>query len=144
MERIRSAFSLRLATLKAIVALVFARILVRFAPLSMWSGSLERSARPDDTQTNHRDVELEELKFWARRVGRAAARLPGNSKCLPQAVALQWILRSRSMPSALIIALHKTDRDHAHSLHAWVETDDEMLIGHCDREQYSVVARFEQ
>lgn len=82
--------------------------------------------------------------IWARRVERAANRLPGRSKCLPKAMALQWILRRNAIASRLVIAIHKTDRQHDHSFHAWVEVGGEMVIGHCDRASYSCMASFDQ
>jgi hypothetical protein len=66
-------------------------------------------------------------------VERACQRLPGTSKCLPRAMALHWMLRRRSRPSQLVIAvLPQQDRGAIEDLHAWVASGEEILIGALD------------
>lgn len=74
-----------------------------------------------------------------RCVDKAARRIPGTSKCLPRAVALQWMLRREHIASQLVIAIHNTDRVGEHAFHAWVEQGGQIVIGHCDRTAYSPV-----
>jgi len=71
-----------------------------------------------------------------RCVDRAAQWLPGTSKCLPRAAALQWLLRAEGIPSALVIAFRLGDRTGPDAFHAWTETCGEMLVGKCDRADY--------
>lgn len=62
-------------------------------------------------------------------VERAALRLPG-SLCLPQAMALQWMLRRRAQTSTIVLgAAAGQDRGSVDRLHAWVEQDGTILLG---------------
>ena len=74
-----------------------------------------------------------------RHVERAALRLPFATKCLPRAMAAQWLLRLRGMPASLVFAVHVRDRCGDHAYHAWVECDGEFIIGHCERDDYRPV-----
>lgn len=130
-------------TLKAMFLLGAARFLVRFVPLSVWQSSL---GTVQITSENIRSLEesddLETAHYWARRVMRSVQRLPGETKCLPQAVALQWLLAPHHHKSRLIIALHRNGADEKEGLHAWVEAAGKILIGHCERDDYSPIAVF--
>ena len=65
-----------------------------------------------------------------RAVERAAARLPGDTVCLPRAMALQWMLRRRGHASALVFGVQSERREgDIHALHAWVEVGGRTVIG---------------
>lgn len=131
-------------TIRAMAALAAARIMVRWVPFSLWRRVLGQVVEQPTDRTAMGSSDLALACFLARRVERAAQRLPGTSKCLPQAMALQWLMRRAGMPSRLVIALHRHDRASEHTFHAWVEIGGNMLIGHCERELYSPVATFDQ
>ena len=66
----------------------------------------------------------------AGHVERAAQRLPFETKCLPRAMALSWLLRRRRLGHCVVIAVRPPElRDGDHGLHAWVEVDGETVIG---------------
>lgn len=136
----------RWQTLRAAALLVVARLLVRWLPLSSWRASLGDLVEGDEASDLPAlaQAQLAQARALARRVDRAVMRLPGRSKCLPQAVALHWLLRSEAIASRLVIAIHRHDRAGDHAYHAWVECGGEIVIGLCDRESYSSVARFDQ
>lgn len=83
-------------------------------------------------------------RLLAGCVERAAERLPGTSKCLPKAVALQVLLRLAGIPSRLVIAFHVTDRTGPDAYHAWTEVCGEMLVGECNRAEYRSIMTFDQ
>lgn len=143
-----SNMTLRGQTVRAAFALAMARILVRFVPLSLWRNSIGRALSGKDIGsrrlTESLTQELRVAALLARRIERAAIRLPGHSKCLPKAVAMQWMLRLHGISSRLVIAIHRYDRSGDHAYHAWVEIAGVQVIGICDRAQYSSVASFEQ
>ncbi|TNE32943.1 MAG: lasso peptide biosynthesis B2 protein [Alphaproteobacteria bacterium] len=133
----------RLATLRAMLWLMLARTLVRLAPLRTYRltlGPVAEGVR--DCEPEPSDVDL--ALAIAQRIERAATRLPGESKCLPKAIALQWMLRRVGLPSRLIVAVHRTARNGPHAFHAWVEQGERILIGHCDRADYCPVMAFDQ
>ncbi|MCA1662351.1 MAG: lasso peptide biosynthesis B2 protein [Novosphingobium sp.] len=77
----------------------------------------------------------------ARAVGRAASRLPGETRCLEQAVALAWMLRRRAMGSAVVFGVHpETRRGDLGDLHAWVVRGREILIGLGDGDHRPIAA----
>lgn len=125
-------------------ALAAARLLVRWAPFSLWRRALGQVVEQPAGRGAPGSGDLALARFLSRRVERAAQHLPGISKCLPQAMALQWLLRRAGIPSRLVIALHRLDRAGEHAFHAWVEVGGDMLIGHCERDLYSPVATFDQ
>jgi hypothetical protein len=56
--------------------------------------------------------------------------LPFESKCLPRAMALSWILRRRRIAHGLVFAVRPPDlRGSKDDLHAWVEVDGATIIG---------------
>lgn len=111
---------------EAMVFLLLAILLIRLAPLRMWRNSLGRIApSPADLTVTvaHRRI--------ARAVVRATAWLPGEYVCLPRAMATQWMLRRRSLSSALVFGVEQGGlaSGDIHALHAWVEAGQTVLIG---------------
>ena len=144
MDRNRGPIGNRLDTLRAVAWLVLARLTVKFLPLSRWQDTLGSLADGQDNSRGDQRNGTALGKYWAARVDRAARRLPGEHKCLPQAVALQWLLSQQPVSSRLVIAAHLQRVDDEHGLHAWVESQGAMLIGHCDKADYRSIAIFEQ
>lgn len=139
-------WSLWLAVLRAAILLMAARLLVRFVSLARWRSGLGETCGVGDLQSASPQsgpvagrADLIRAAQMARCVEKAATRLPGVSRCLPRAVALQWMLRRERIASDLIIAIHNSDRAGEHAFHAWVEHAGQMVIGHCDRSAYSPV-----
>jgi hypothetical protein len=106
--------------------LASARVTVATVPFARWRGSLglapDASAGPTDVvRTGER---------LAAQVERAAVRLPFETKCLPRAAALSWILRRRHIPHAVVFAVRPEQlRDLPDPLHAWVEITGVRVIG---------------
>ncbi len=138
-----SVWRSRLATLRAMFWLALARVLVRFASLRRIGESLGGKTNATSIQTSQ-VADANTARRLATHVDRAALRLPGESKCLPKAIALQWMLRRARLPSRLVVAVHHRDREGPHAYHAWVEQGEHMLIGQCDRTDYRSVMVFEQ
>lgn len=117
-----------LTVAEAAALLVLARLLIsglRFGHWRRWLGPLVQQS--SGSPPSQADLRL------ANAVQRAALRLPGAYKCLPQAVALHWMLRWRGRPSDLVIAvLPGAQRGGLDDLHAWVEVGGTILIGALD------------
>jgi hypothetical protein len=132
----------RLLTLEAMTILPVARVLVDHVRLKHWRNSLGTIiAKPDIARHSALPPDSMGLATkLARQVERAAGRLPLHTKCLPRAITLQWMLRRRGLPSCLVIAMRKganrSDDIATDDYHAWVECNDTILIGHCDRSTY--------
>ena len=120
---VAEAWALRWRTGQAMVLLAIARVLVRYARFAMWRGRLgfAGSADPD---------EMLSARKLGRHVERAAKRLPGTSKCLPQAMALSWTLRAQRVPHCVVLmARPASARGGVDDLHAMVRCDGEIILG---------------
>ena len=101
-----------------------ARLLIAALPFRFWRerlGGRASAAQPADAEAARR---------LAAQVERAAWRLPLVVKCLPQAMALSWLLRAAGMPHTLVFAVRPPGhRDGSDDLHAWVEVADRIVLG---------------
>jgi hypothetical protein len=118
-------------TLEAMLWLLAARVLVALVPLARWRRTLGRPVPPERAGStgggSSPDLRACQL---AKAVQRAALRLPGQSLCLPQAMALQWMLRVRGIGATLLIGVLPGSRSGGiDDLHAWVVRHGELLIG---------------
>ena len=130
-----------------------AQWLIRRSPMSQWRRTLGELVEQGEAEVGWHaqsqsvaDGDLRHAAAWARRVERASKRFPTEPKCLPQAMALQWLLAKSEYPSILMIAMQRDDNaaDDAreHDFHAWVELGGHMLIGAVDRSHYRPVLSF--
>ena len=100
-----------------------ARVLVRHARFAAWRARLGWPGLADQAQ----DLRARHL---ARHVERAAGRLPGTSKCLPQAMALSWMLRRLHIPHRVaLMARPASARGGVDDLHAMVRCGDAIILG---------------
>ena len=139
----------------AFFLLIAAIVLVRAVRLSRWRSSLGQvrayaALAPDAPAPGPpapgppAPGNAPRARSIGRIVGQAARWLPFPVKCLPRAVATQWLLRLLDSPSSLVIAVHAHDRAGEHAFHAWVESGDEIVIGHCERPKYRAIMAFDQ
>lgn len=106
------------------VLLCQARVLVACVPFRRWRLSLGSKSAP-----NTKMAGVEALRL-ARHVQRAAGLLPLPTDCLPRAMALSWMLRSKSIRHATVIAVRPAEaRNATDGLHAWVEVDGVTILG---------------
>jgi hypothetical protein len=127
--------------LEAIALLLWARLLVALVPMRYWRGSLGTMAGGGGAAggpSTWRDVPRD-LRIVARVVERAAARLPVHFKCLPRAMAVQWMARRRGLACTLRIGLA---RGAGEPLHAWVDHGQVTVIGERPDQKYSNVMAF--
>ena len=118
------------ATLEAMAWLVCARFLIAWVAFGRWRSWLGQAVAPEPgDRLLQRDDNLGRRRI-ARAVARAAGRLPGESRCLARAMALQWMLRRRGLGGVLHIGiLPGNARGSLDDLHAWVTRLGEVLIG---------------
>ncbi|XUU61093.1 lasso peptide biosynthesis B2 protein [Erythrobacter sp. HA6-11] len=149
---------LRFQTTREIANLLRAEWLIRFRSLASWQHGLG-VVKSSGLELMEGSLSADEsallcAKQCAKRVERAAFRLPYEPRCLPRAMALQWSLRRHGIPSRLVVAMRKRDRliseveiaqllEDEDRFHAWVELGDAMLIGHCERSEYRPIFAFD-
>lgn len=114
----------RWRTVRAMLLLCAARLLVACAPLRWWRARLGLGG------ALVANADRREARLLARHVERAADHLPFAFSCLPRAIALSRMLRRARLPHALVIGVRPiSERRGADDLHAWVEMAGERLIG---------------
>jgi hypothetical protein len=113
----------RQRTLRAMALLCGARILVNWVPLARWRRFLGLSAG-----ASRKDAEI--ARAAAADVEWGAKRLPFETKCLPRAMAVSWLLRRKRIGHAVVVAVRPPEmRGSDDALHAWVEVAGETLVG---------------
>lgn len=120
----------RAKTASAMLFLCLAHAYIRFVPFQRWSGWLGTKSCDQRKDRDEGDAALEQGRRAAAVVARAAERLPFETKCLPRAIALSWLLRRQSVAHSLVFAARPLHlRNSADALHAWVEVDRRTIMG---------------
>ena len=135
----------RALTAEAMAYLLLARALVAWVPLAKWRSSLGAPSATSAADAFSLGEGNRVPRRLARAVLRATARLPGQSLCLPQAIALQWLLHRRGLGGVLVIGVRPgTARGGIDDLHAWIVRQGETLIGQSDQPHHPIyTATFE-
>lgn len=96
---------------------------MNWVPLARWRRFLGLSAG-----ASRKDVEI--ARAAAADVEWGAKRLPFETKCLPRAMAVSWLLRRKRIGHAVVVAVRPPEmRGSDDALHAWVEVAGETLVG---------------
>jgi hypothetical protein len=121
--------------------LILARVLVARVSFGRWRRWLGApvAAQASDPRLQL-DANLAQRRL-ARAVVRASGHLPGQSRCLAQAMALHWMLRRRRLGGVLHIGVLRGEaRGTLDDLHAWVTRLGEVLIGASDQPHRALFA----
>lgn len=106
--------------------LALAQALVSCVPFHFWRKHL---GHWDPARGRRR----EEAGALAADVRWAAKRLPFESKCLPQAMALSWMLRRKDIGHAVVFAVQRPNLPNSPDLlHCWVEVEGQTVLGQLD------------
>ena len=73
---------------------------------------------------------------------RVAGHVPFPAVCLPQAMALQWMLRRRGVSSRLVFGTRRKAQDSGLDFHAWLTVGGECVIGAGEVETYAALPPF--
>jgi hypothetical protein len=106
--------------------LCWARLLVEWVPFDRWTRSLGLAIDDGGDSASTQD----QARKLAADVEWAAKRLPFQTKCLPRAMALSWMLRRRRIGHAVVIVVRPSQlRQSPDALHAWVEVGGHKILG---------------
>jgi hypothetical protein len=112
----------RVGTLSAMAMLCWARVLVALVPFRRWQASLGLVGKEPNANAGAQSL--------ANMVDRAAGHLPFETKCLPRAMALSWMLQRRQIAHSVVFAVRlPAQRDEVDTLHAWVEVRGLKILG---------------
>jgi len=125
----------RVPRFRELLLLLRAAILSCAVRLALWTVSFKKLRIVIDSLTQPRfgsgnRYSVDQLS-WA--VG-AASRFVPHATCLTQALVLHILLRREGLQSTLHIGVRK-DSGHFEA-HAWVESQDRVVIGDCGSERY--------
>lgn len=99
-----------------------ARLMVAVVPLGRWKDTLGL--------TDGAEPPASDVRRLAAMVEQAARRLPFETKCLPRAITLSWILRRRKIAHSVVFAVRpEGQRDLPDALHAWIEVGGSKVLG---------------
>lgn len=129
--------AVRRRTVEAMALLAAARLLIRFVPMGRWRHLLGDRVAANDPPTgvvnespcDEAEADADLVRACVAAVRRASWRMPA-SICLPQAIALQWMLSRRAIASSLSIGiLPSSRRGTRDDLHAWVTWAGRVVLG---------------
>ncbi len=136
----RSPVKTQAMVLEAALLLLLARLLVAHVRMRHWRRRLDTvgASVPTREADQARRVHLE-----VARVVRAVSRhVPFRAVCLPQAMAAQWMLRRRSIPSQLVVGVRRAATASGFEYHAWLSAAGECLIGAGAIDTYTTLPPF--
>ena len=119
----------RTQAIEALVLLLCARALVAGVPMRRWRHRV--ATTPPDAAGSDSAVPTDALhraRGLCRIVRKVAHRAPFRAVCLPQAMAAQWMLRRRGIPSRLVFGARRRS-DAELEFHAWLRVGAETVLG---------------
>ena len=163
---VRAPVAAKAMALEAALFLLLARMLVAHVPMRHWrrwlvtaegpasagrpsadphvafsAGDPERPAPAGEHPARTPQQRLP--RRVARIVRRVARHVPFPAVCLPQAMALQWMLRRRGIASRLFFGARRKAQDPGLDFHAWLTVGGECVIGGGEVETYTALPPFE-
>ena len=141
---VRASFAAKAMALEAALLLLLARLLVRYVPMRYWRRRLVTSEGPGSTGARLPGAPERRLPRRVARVVRVVARhVPFPAVCLPQAMALQWMLRRRGVESCLSFGARRHANGTALDFHAWLTVGGECVIGGGELTTYTALPPFD-
>ena len=136
----------RLLVIEAVLCLSIARlalILIPFPRVAGWLGSFVpptdiRISQSNKTATPEQATLAKDVG-WA--VTRAARHVPFKAVCLPQAMAAQFMLRRRGVPSVMHFGATKSVEKPLNA-HAWLDAGGIEVTGYPVDERFAEIACF--
>ena len=163
---VRAPVAAKAMALEAALLLLLARLLVAHVPMRHWRRWLVTTEEPAPAGGPPADSHVafsagdpeepapagEHLarvpqqrlpQRVARIVRRVARHVPFPAVCLPQAMALQWMLRRRGVASRLFFGARRKTQDSGLDFHAWLTVGGECVIGAGEVETYAALPPFD-
>ncbi|MYD86897.1 MAG: lasso peptide biosynthesis B2 protein, partial [Acidobacteria bacterium] len=126
---VRLAPQTRRMAVEASLMLLAAWVVVAHVPMRRWRHRLETASdtarRPDAVLT---EGALSTARGVSRIVRKVARRAPFRAVCLPQALAAQWMLRRRNVPTHVVFAARQGPESGI-EFHAWLRAGGETVLG---------------
>lgn len=156
---VRTPVAAKAMALEAALFLLLARLLVKYVPMRHWRRRLVTAQEPADPHAAFsaggsgepesaggllpRAPERRLPRRVAHVVRTVARHVPFPAVCLPQAMALQWMLRRRGVESRLILGARRKADGTGLDFHAWLTVGGECVIGGGEVETYVALPPFD-
>lgn len=122
----------RALAVETALRLLLALLLTRFVPARYWWRFLDTAEAPPRGQEAVRRgaCDSNASREVARAVEKVALHAPFRARCLQQAMAAQWMLRRRGVPSVLVFGVRRgADAERPLDFHAWLTVGGECVVG---------------
>ena len=137
---VRAPAASKAMALEAMLFLLLGRLLVKHAPMRRWRRWLFMGEEPASAGERLRRAPNRRLSRRAARIVRRVARhAPFSAVCLPQAMALQWMLRRRGVESRLVLGARRRAHCAGLDFHAWLTVGGKCVIGGNEVETYATL-----
>ena len=146
---VRAPVAVKVMALEAVPLLLLARLLVKYVPMRRWRHRLSTVEEPVGPPPEGRRLG----RKVARVVRRVARHVPFRAVCLPQAMAAQWMLRRRGIPSRLFFGARRRLRPETvlpedglasgMDFHAWLTVGDACVLGGAEHDTYVALPPFD-
>lgn len=128
----------RIAFAEAAILLTYARLMVRFVPLSHWRREVEVSAPAHIERPALSAEQRETARMVTRTIRRVGRNVPVQFVCLPQALSARWMLARRGVPTELFLGTRRA-AEAEREFHAWLKAGRMMVTGHCEESDYAIL-----
>lgn len=102
------------------------------------SARMPFTARKDEITGTERERFRRRMQWW---INEAAWFLPGETVCLPRAIAAQEILRRFGIGTTLYYGA-ATLPERGLTAHVWLQDGSEVIVGHYDGQDYHILAHY--
>lgn len=127
--------------LEALLLLAVARAIVWGLPMRLWRQWVDLTPPELDGPLGERAPRLPSSPVHALRVAdtvrKVSRALPWLAHCLHEAMATQWMLRRRRVPSTLVFGAALSGSPPAAVFHAWLCVSGEAVIGGEEAQRYT-------
>ena len=124
---------------ESLITLTVCKLIIVFLPFRFWSakcGQFQCETLKEDML-----LQADDISAIQRSVQWVAKRLPWHSKCLDQALAVQYMLARRKLPTTIYFGMKKGEHNKWIA-HAWVRCGDRWVVGYQPRADYTVVGTY--
>ena len=143
---VRAPAAAKAMALEAGLLLLLARLLVKYVPMRHWRRRLATEEGPGPVGAGARPPRAPGRRLprkVVRVVRRVARHVPFPAVCLPQAMAVQWMLRRRGVGSRLVLGARRKAHCPGLEFHAWLTVGGECVIGESEIETYVALPPFD-
>ncbi len=126
---------------EALVCLIRADLRIRKRPLKAVTDTLGTEQNPSHVTLDK--SQLDAALDVGHTIEMIAKNMPWSVLCMPQAVAVKWMLQRRGIPCTLYFGT-KGDRraDNSLEAHAWVAIDNRIIIGGAHSKEHTALSAF--